>query len=310
MVLEETLVVYDQDDAHKIVGALRKKGIAVRIVRKDILVRSITVTGRFRDFRAALQEEIARAAEDEEIRSWLEKSLASLDQSEEAVSEFLQQNPPGEPISPVVEKERLLELIKSRREGEGGEEDDVGKLFKVRLILDLLEQNGQIELNEDGRAILRGHIDTGDLMTSLPVEMVDEAEPEALRKHGITTSMKIISDPDYLLEFGPEAITELELSDLTELLKDSEYDPDSYDEFCESVQIKRMIATRIIETIGGRGTVAPDEIIHVLQNDVITLADGHLKVGMNLDPDYVKGLLNDMRKVGMIRKKGAGYRVA
>ena len=34
------------------------------------------------------------------------------------------------------------------------------------------------------------------------------------------------------------------------------------------------------------------------------------EITLDLDLDFVKGLLDDMRRIGVIRRKGAGYRLA
>jgi len=32
------------------------------------------------------------------------------------------------------------------------------------------------------------------------------------------------------------------------------------------------------------------------------------EIMLDLTPEFVKGLLNDLRKIGLVRKKGAGFR--
>lgn len=313
MVLEETLVVYDPDEARRIAGELRKKGIPVRIVRKDILVRSIDVIGRIRDLKAAIEEGIAQIGEDDDARPRLKRTLASLGEDEEEIATFLQQHPPGKAVTPVMPKKNLLELYQAfRTEGAGEEEvsGEIAKILKSRRIFALLERNGLIEWTKDEEAILHGHADPADLVTALSGEIIEEIGLETLKRHAVKTSMTIISEPDYRLEFNPEAISMIQIADLDELVNEMEIDLDAYDLFRDSVYAKRTVASRVIGIFEGRGTVPAEEIFAVLQSDVFEIPGKIEEITLDLDLDFVKGLLDDMRRIGMIRRKGAGYRLA
>ncbi len=313
MVLEETLVLYDPDEARQVVDALRKKGIPVRPVRKENLVRSTVVVGRIRDLKAAIEEESARIEEDKDARSWLERTLASLERDEEEIAAFLQQHPPGKAIPPAMAKKDMPGLYQALREKGADDEEareEIGNLILTRRIFDLLEQNRQIERTEDGGAALRRHVDPADMVTTLPVEMIGKIGPETLRRYAIMTSTEIISEPDYHLEFGPEAIVRLNVADLSELIDEMEIDLDSYDEFRENVHAKRIVISRVMNALEGRGTASADDIFAALQSDVFSDSGDLTEVTLDLDLDFVKGLLTDMRKIGMIRRKGAGYRAA
>lgn len=313
MVLEETLVVYDPDEARRIAGALRKKGIPVRIVRKDTLVRSIDVVGRIRDLKAAIEEGIAQIGDDDDARLWLKRTLASLGEDEEEIATFLQQHPPGKAVTPAMPKKNLPELYQALWT-EGADEveasREIAKILKNRRIFALLERNGQIEWTKDGEAILHGYADPADLVATLSGEIIEEIGLETLRRHAVKTSMTIISDPDYRLEFSPEAISMIDIMDLDELVGEMEIDLDAYDLFRDNVYAKRTVVSRVIAILEGRGTVPVEEIFAALQSAVFEIPGKIEEITLDLDLDFVKGLLDDMRKIGMIRRKGAGYRSA
>ena len=70
MVLEETLVMYDPDEARRIAGALWKKRIPIRIARKDILIQSVDVIGRIRDVKAAIEERMHAVCRSDRARGF------------------------------------------------------------------------------------------------------------------------------------------------------------------------------------------------------------------------------------------------
>jgi hypothetical protein len=71
-----------------------------------------------------------------------------------------------------------------------------------------------------------------------------------------------------------------------------------------------MVVSRVIDILKERGTVPAEEIFTVLQSDVFEISGKIEEITLDLDLDFVKGLLDDMRRIGVIRRKGAGYRLA
>ncbi len=312
MALEETLEVYDHDDAREVAAALRKKGISVRITRRDALVRAIGAVGRIRDLRAVLEEGIAQI-EDDEVLPWLERVLASLGKEEKNVADFLQQYPPGAVVTGALPKKTLPELYQSLWE-EGVDEEavreEIAELLKIRMIFSLLEQNNLIRMTEDGEAILHGQIEPADLVIERSGEIVEVIGPGVLKKHGVKINMTIISDPIFRLEFSAKAICMVEIEDLDDLLEEMDLDPDKYGEFRDSISAKRAVISRIMDLLRKRGTAPAREIFSLLQSSAFEASDGIDMITMDLDFEFVSGLLDDMRKIGMIRRKGAGYRLA
>lgn len=313
MVLEETLVLYNRDEAREVAGALRKGGMPIRTVRKDILIRSIAVIGRIRDVKAAIEERIARGEEDDDARPWLKRVLASLQEEEDAVADFLQQHSPGETVTAIMQKKSLPDLYQSlRMEGTDVEEAKrvVAEYLKNRKVFMLLARSGQIQVTDDGEATLQGHPEPGDLVTKLSGEIIDEVGLKTLKKHAVRTSMAITSAPEFHLEFSAEAIGMLQLPDLDDLVNETDIDPEIYDTFRDSVYAKWTVASRVMALLKGRGTVPAGEIFALLQGDAFDIPGRIEEVTLELDIDFVQGLLDDMRKIGIIRRKGAGYRLA
>ncbi len=312
MALEETLEVYDQDDAREVAAALRKKGISVRITRRDALMRTIGAVGKIRDLKAVLEEGIAQI-EDDEVLPWLKRSLASLGEEEEDVADFLQQYPSGAVVTGALPKKTLPELYQLLWE-EGVDEEavreEIAELLKVRRIFLLLERNDLIRMTEDGEAILHGQIEPADLVTERSGEIIEVIGPGALKKHGIKINMTIISDPIFRLEFSAKAISMVEIEDLDDLLEEMELDPDEYDGLRDSISAKRAVVLRIMDLLRARGTAPAREIFSLLQSGAFEASDGIDTITMDLDFEFVSRLLDDMRKIGMVRRKGVGYRLA
>jgi len=186
----------------------------------------------------------------------------------------------------------------------------VAEYLKNRKVFMLLARSGQIQVTDDGEATLQGHPEPGDLVTKLSGEIIDEVGLKTLKKHAVRTSMAITSAPEFHLEFSAEAIGMLQLPDLDDLANETDIDPEIYDTFRDSVYAKWTVASRVMALLKGRGTVPAGEIFALLQGDAFDIPGRIEEVTLELDIDFVQGLLDDMRKIGIIRRKGAGYRLA
>jgi len=312
MVLEQSLEFYEPDEAKMVAGALRGDGIPVRVVRRDATIQSTEVIGSIRNFRAAIEEGLSQIEEDDKAYPWLKNILVLLEEKEEGAAEFLKQYPPGETITSVIPEESLSELYQSLW-AEEADEDEVERVvaeyLRIREVFILFEQSGKVRRTEDGELILDKQIEPGDLITSFSGRVIDEVGSEILKKHGIKTRMIIMSDPRFRLEFSVEAISMIKITDLDELVSDMDIEFDEYDEFRNDVYAKRTAMMKIGESLKGRGVVTAREIFDHLQTSTFELSGEIEELALDLDFDFVKGLLDDMRKIGMLRKKGAGYRL-
>ena len=98
------------------------------------------------DVKAAIEERIARGEEDDDARPWLKRVLASLQEEEDAVADFLQQHSPGETVTAIMPKKSLPDLYQSlRMEGADVEEAKrvVAEYLKNRKVFMLLARSGR-----------------------------------------------------------------------------------------------------------------------------------------------------------------------
>jgi hypothetical protein len=62
------------------------------------------------------------------------------------------------------------------------------------------------------------------------------------------------------------------------------------------------------EIIEERGTLTPEEVAEILKKSVVEDPDGIWTISLNLSTEFVKGVLEDLRKIGLLSKKGTGFR--
>jgi len=175
------------------------------------------------------------------------------------------------------------------------------------IAISTLKGNG-LAREEDGRVILRKRADPESLVMALPEDIIEGIDPEILKDRGITANMTVSSVPEYRLVFEPEAILEADLENIDDLAVQLDLDPDTYAAFREAVFLKQLVAARVQEIIEERGTLTPEEVAEILKKSVVEDPDGIWTISLNLSVEFVKGVLEDLRKIGLLSKKGTGFR--
>ena len=62
------------------------------------------------------------------------------------------------------------------------------------------------------------------------------------------------------------------------------------------------------EILKDRGTLTPEEVARILKESVVEDPDKVWTISLNLSTEFVKGVLDDLRKIGLLSKKGTGFR--
>ncbi|MDK2974198.1 MAG: hypothetical protein PWP08_569 [Methanofollis sp.] len=309
MVLEETLLLRDIDDAQEIARTLKVAGMTVRIARSMELDRSVMVTGKVQDFRALFTEEIGRV-EDPDLKGRYERTLAEVEKTADAVAAFMAEHPVGEALPPNTGEELVRPVMAALQEDDADNplSDEITEKFLNWIrVLSLLQSNELIEKSDDGVVILQRHVDPDDLVMPLPFALFYEMESDLLETHGIRAVMTITSVPVCSVVFGADAIAGLDQEDVDDLAADLKIDVENYEEFRENFAIKKIVLEQILACLEERGTATAIEVFETLRSGPTVMAEGSLS--LNIDIEYVREALADLQKARVIRKTGATFRI-
>jgi hypothetical protein len=321
MVLEETLIIRGPIDVPEVTRAFREAGMPARITQTVALEGLVSAKGTIRDVKALLKEEASRIEELTEetgIEEGEDTGPGGLhdpyfdvvERVAEVIAEFMERYQPGDVIPMAGIKEWMVPSAGAAPEGEpaGAVSPDAESSMLYRFMaFTALDENGLIETGDE-ELVVQGHMDPEDIILALPGGAVEDIDPEALKEHGILTEMTVTAVPEYRLEFGPEAVLGADLEKVDELADDLEIDEDEYISFREGVSLKQVVTARTIEVLEERGTLAPAEVAEALGSSAVGDTEDGWEIVLDLTPEFVKGLLTDLRKIGLVRKKGAGFR--
>mgnify|MGYP000865799667 CR=1 FL=1 len=310
MVLEETLIIRGPIDVPEVTRAFREAGMPARITQTVALEGLVSAKGTIRDLKALLKEGVSRIEEGEDTGPGgvHDPFLDVVERIAEVLAEFMERYQPGDVIPMADIKEWMAPSAGAAPEPAEAVLPDVESSMLYRFMaITALDENGLIETGAEG-AVVQGHMEPEDVVLTLPGGVVEDIEPEVLKEHGILTEMTVTAVPEYRLEFGPEAVLGADLDKVDELADDLEIDEDEYISFREGVSLKQVVTARTIEVLDERGTLAPAEVAEVLGSSAVGGTEDGWEIVLDLTPEFVKGLLTDLRKIGLVRKKGAGFR--
>jgi hypothetical protein len=321
MVLEETLIIRGPIDVPEVTRAFREAGMPARITQTVALEGLVSAKGTIRDVKALLKEEASRIEELTEetgIEEGEDTGPGGLhdpyfdvvERVAEVIAEFMERYQPGDVIPMAGIKEWMVPSAGAAPEGEPAEAvspDAESSMLYRFMAFTALDENGLIETGDEG-VVVQGHMEPEDVILALPGGAVEDIDPEALKEHGILTEMTVTAVPEYRLEFGPEAVLGADLEGVDELADDLEIDEDEYISFREGVSLKQVVTARTLEILEEHGTLTPAEVAEALGSSTVGDTEDGWGIVLDLTPEFVKGLLNDLRKIGLVRKKGGGFR--
>jgi hypothetical protein len=300
MTLEEALRVRGDRDLPSIRAAFKEAGMPAQV--RDvatILDEMIFVMGTIGCIKSLLKERLAQLEEeDEDTGSLQTTNLEIVEKVAGIIAGIMERYKPGDPLPGT---------------GFAGMSWETGRQTPWKdemqwfIAISTLKGNG-LAREEDGRVILRKRADPESLVMALPEDIIEGIDPEILKDRGITANMTVSSVPEYRLVFEPEAILEADLENIDDLAVRLDLDPDTYAAFREAVFLKQLVAARVQEIIEERGTLTPEEVAEILKKSVVEDPDGIWTISLNLSTEFVKGVLEDLRKIGLLSKKGTGFR--
>lgn len=318
MVLEEILTIYDPIDTPKIARAFKEAGMPARVTQTVTLKRLVSAKGAIKDIKTLLREEIARLrklaeefrgegdTEEDEPLELYDPYLDVTERIAKTIAEFMERFPPGD----VIPKASIEEWMNpsGRPASEAPPPGDKSATFYKFMALATLGENGLIEVGDEGM-VVKQYVDPEDVVLTLPGGLTEDVAPDVFAEHGIQAEVTIVAVPECRLEFGPRVILGADLDKVDEIADALDIDEDAYISFREGISLKQIVVARTMEILEEGRTLTPLEVAEALESSAVGSTKEGWSIALDLTPGFVNGLLNDLRKIGLVRKKGAGFRV-
>lgn len=320
MVLGHTFECADLEEAERLVKFLRKSDISARIEPVSSSQFVIRVKGTY-----------------DNIHSYLlhckEELIQDLENEKKSIQEENPDNPDGQYETDVSEdiKEALIELekilnilttdrdnavetLQEKKEGDVVYERDtdpenemdvnihstIAAILKNKVLLD----NELISL-EDRKMVIRKIIPAEELIyTFQPTAGIMPCEDE-LESFNITILHVMSADLEYKVHTGPELIFKIDTDQLHNELEDSDVSDESIALTLQAIYVKQEIVEHIIHLLNKTKTETVEELIRTVEVMQEKRIEGTKTIEIfDISPEYVKQVMEDLKKLEIIRLKG------
>lgn len=305
MALEEEIRFSSEGEAQECLKIFKQLNITAHLKTKVELESRIVYKAPFSALKGIIEEEIERLRNtgEEDFEGHIlafEATLQDLMHERDLLAQTFASHAPGERISTHV-----FDVIV--RDGAMPEnEEDMDAFIKEATITQILGLNDLLDIDEEGM-ILKQTIAPDEAVMALFGDELPPFREEALRRWKISRSLEARDTSVYTVVTGPDIIFLEDLTDLEEYFQ--ELSEEDADKFLANLQVKQVLVAEILSMIQKEGRSSKEELMSEFIHKTLPIEENELSIGFHLSPGYLESILNDMKKLGMIKGKDSRLKV-
>ncbi|MCA1917255.1 hypothetical protein [Methanospirillum hungatei] len=300
MVLEEEIRFSSEGKAQGCVKIFRDLNISASLKTKVELESRVVYKAPFKALKGIFEEEIARirdAGEEgfEKLVMAFEEGLQDLIHERDYLEQTFISHKPGDHINT-----KLFNVFV--RDGAVPEtEEDMEAFLREATVTQILGLNNLLDIDEEGM-ILKGTISPDDAVMSLFGDEIPPFREEALQKWEIIRSLEARQTSTYVVTTGPDVIYLEDLRELEEYFKKTDNEEET-EKFFANLQVKQVLVAEILGIIQKDGRATKEQLMSEFIHKTLPLEDDTIMIGFHLSPAYIESVLNDMKKLGLLKGK-------
>lgn len=305
MVLEEEICFLSQDTAREFVKLLKGLGISVQMRQKMSLDIRLMLSGTYTDLNAMLEDLISDGDTTEEEVELYTQTRDHLTAQRDMIAQAFEKFNVGDRIGSGV-----MDLITGDRTLEGDEsEDSLEELIEEVYLTRLLHLNELLEVGECG-LILSKKIEPDKSTLTIFADEIPMIMDEVLEEHGIKSTITAGDDTEWVISLGAEYVFLDDLMQIGEFLEEYEIDEEDEATFFPRIQIKHILVSEILTMIRDGGKASREDIIEEFAERDIETEGEESHIALHLSKDYIDAVLDDLKKIGVIKGKDQKLRIA
>jgi hypothetical protein len=238
------------------------------------------------------------------------KMLSNLKSIRDHIGEIMARSNPGDIIWSNEDLNRMKVNVSACLE-DGSEDDLVGKLSHdifIQDCLQIMENNSVVETRPEGISLIK-KIDPNDLTIERRAWEPDEIDHETLKKYDVVlnhlfyfeTATRVVIDPRIHFTADPEEVEKI--------LDDLEADEDSAQNLIADLYIKNLAIESLLAAIETSGKISLPDLVQKMESVIPKTKDDMERVVLNSSPAFITGIVNDLRKIGVIEGNDRKIRV-
>lgn len=310
MVLEESISFSIPDQAREFIKLLKTLGVSAKMKEQYELTARMMYSGTYVHLSALIEELAGELTDDEEdsldIADYnvLKERLRK---DRDLVEECFKKYEIGMSVkSPVVD----MIFDENNQDEESNPEASPEEMIQEINLLRLLHTNDMLDYSKEG-VILAKKIEPDETIMRFDAEQIPgEPDQETLTKLGITRTILTYDEPEFVVTTGPDIIYLEDLNPIEEFFDNLEIQEDIDHSFVSRLYMKQTVITKIFDLIQKEGKSSRDEITDMFEDAEIPVGDGDSSIITHISSEYISAVLDDMKKLGVIKGKDQKLKVA
>lgn len=306
MVLEEEVWFSSEEEAQDCVKIFRSLNISANLKKQVKLENRVMYKAPFSSLKEIIEEEIIhfRDTGKEEFQDDIEAfelTFADLKKDRDYLAEIFASHVPGDHV--------CTNLFNSFTDDKTGpENEEEMKIFlQEASAFRILELNGLIDIDEEGM-VLTMIIEPDDAVMTVFGDELPQIREKSLEKWEIIRSLEANETHSYIVTTGPDIVFLEDMSKLEECFKERELSEET-DTLLSNLQVKQVLIAEIVDIIQKEGRTSKEDILPEFVHKTRHI-DEELYIGFHLSPSFIESVINDMKKLGLLKGKGSRLKVA
>lgn len=306
MALEEEIWFSSEEEAQECSRIFRALNISTQIKTKIELESRVQYRAPYKVMKGIIEEEINRIQgegeqdADEQITLYNE-IMNTIQNERDLLQKTFSNISPGEHIGSTV----FQFLIRDGKMPET--EDKMAGFLEEATLTRILELNNLLDIDNDG-IILASTVSPDDAILSVFGDEIPPLSEESLKKWAIIRSLEARDILSYIVTTSPDVVFLENLKELEDFFVRIEYDEDNL-LFFANLQVKQVLVAEIISMVQKEGKASKDELIAEFLHRQIPIDDECISIGLHLSPRYIEGVLDDLKKTGILKGKDSKLKV-
>ncbi|HJJ41010.1 MAG TPA: hypothetical protein O0X63_02445 [Methanocorpusculum sp.] len=301
MTLEEKITFYSHEAAVDFQKFLREKECGSRIVVEHSFSGEPYFEGTISQFMNLIDLLAKKDEEENEVDEDLLHMKNDLIERKETLEEFLEGHKEGDLLSDSTPSQMLAQLQTIDATGDDAiKKDAADKFVSSLMVLATLEDNGLLE--EEGENYRLKEIKAADEMTVMyAYNDFPAVTQDDLAECGIASHVRTSSTTDYVITVGTEVLF-VNTDEIADFLDHVDVDEDEAAKFVDAVFFKQAFVGKIHELVA-EGNASEEALLEALGAPSFPLEGTNDVISFDITADYLKAVVNDLRKLGILSGK-------
>ena len=301
MTLEEKITFYSHEAAVDFQKFLREKECGSRIVVEHSFSGEPYFEGTISQFMNLIDLLAKKDEEENEVDEDLLHMKNDLIERKETLEEFLGGHKEGDLLSDSTPSQMLAQLQTIDATGDDAiKKDAADKFVSSLMVLATLEDNGLLE--EEGENYRLKEIKAADEMTVMyAYNDFPAVTQDDLAECGIASHVRTSSTTDYVITVGTEVLF-VNTDEIADFLDHVDVDEEEAAKFVDAVFFKQAFVGKIHELVA-EGNASEEALLEALGAPSFPLEGTNDVISFDITADYLKAVVNDLRKLGILTGK-------